>query len=102
MTSMQFGVAGDLPIPADYDGDGKTDMTIFRHSTMGWYGVNSTNGSFSARGFGLSGDIPASDTRSRDHFIWKIRNDHGLSVFLTLANHLSLGKCLIRLPLLPP
>ena len=27
---MEFGVAGDLMVPADYDGEGKTDVAMFR------------------------------------------------------------------------
>lgn len=28
--SIEFGQDGDVPIPADYDGDGKADIAIFR------------------------------------------------------------------------
>jgi hypothetical protein len=53
------GMAEDIPIPADFDGDGKADVTVFRPSTNVWYRVNSSNGEFSARVFGQNGDKPS-------------------------------------------
>ena len=41
-------------MPADYDGDGKADVAVFRPSTGMWY----VRGLFN-RSWGLSGDIPA-------------------------------------------
>jgi hypothetical protein len=26
-----------VPVPADYDGDGRADFAVFRASTAGWY-----------------------------------------------------------------
>ena len=34
---MRFGSAGDVPVPGDYDGDGRTDIAIFRPSTSEWF-----------------------------------------------------------------
>jgi hypothetical protein len=38
-TYFQWGMAGDIPAPGDYDGDGKTDFSIVRPSTSGGSGV---------------------------------------------------------------
>ncbi len=57
-TYQPFGLNGDIPVPGDFDGDGKTDFSIFRPSDSNWY-VYSSGGVFSQVRFGLSGDIPA-------------------------------------------
>ncbi len=55
---MQFGESTDIPTPADYDGDGKADISVFRPSNGYWYRTNSSNNEFVAIQFGQSGDIP--------------------------------------------
>lgn len=44
---------------ADFDGDLRTDLSVFRPSNGVWYIVNSSNNSFRIQQFGLNGDIPA-------------------------------------------
>jgi hypothetical protein len=46
----------DRPAPGDYDGDGKTDFSIFRPSTGVWWIINSSNGSSSSVQFGVGTD----------------------------------------------
>jgi len=43
--------------PADFDGDGKTDVSVFRDPAGDWYLNRSTDG-FTAMHFGTQGDIP--------------------------------------------
>ncbi len=43
--------------PADFDGDGKTDVSVFRPATNIWY-VHGSAGTDTATNFGTTGDIP--------------------------------------------
>src|SRR5262249_53874208 len=55
--SQGWGQAGDVPVPGDYDGDGKTDFGIWRPSTGTWWVLSSTKGQLS-QSLGQPGDIP--------------------------------------------
>ncbi|MBV9957985.1 MAG: VCBS repeat-containing protein [Acidobacteria bacterium] len=54
LQAMQFGTQGDVLVPADYDGDLKTDIAVFRNGI--WY-IQQTTSGFRAVQFGQDGDI---------------------------------------------
>jgi len=56
--TTQWGTMGDVPLPNDYDGDGKTDFAVWRNSDGNWYIRKSSNGQLRQEAWGTSGDIP--------------------------------------------
>jgi len=62
--SIEFGKDGDIPVPADYTGDGKVDLAVFRPKEGKWYIKGPGNASWKdSQGnvelsFGKKGDIP--------------------------------------------
>ena len=60
--AIDWGVAGDQPVPGDYNGDGIRDVAVFRPSNGTWY----VNGGATAV-WGAPGDIAAPADYNGDH-----------------------------------
>jgi len=57
-SAFQFGAGTDKIVPADFTGDGKTDVAVWRPTTGSWFIMRSEDNSFYSFPFGGSGDIP--------------------------------------------
>ncbi len=53
-----WGTATDVAAPGDYDGDGKTDVAVWRPSTGLWYVLRSSDSQMQTSQWGASGDVP--------------------------------------------
>jgi hypothetical protein len=56
--SIQYGQSGDQYVPADFDGDGIGDLTIWRSSDGNWWWLRSSDNTVRAAKWGVTGDIP--------------------------------------------
>jgi hypothetical protein len=80
-TSFQFGLAGDIPLSLDINGDGFGELCVWRPATGQWFIRNRVAATTSTVAFGLVGDIPnrrppASAERAGVRLRWRRRVRH--------------------------
>jgi hypothetical protein len=71
-STSQLGAAGDKPIVGDFDGDGKSDVAVYRAgatalSDSAFYYYRSSDHSLFAVNFGLGEDLPVCGDFDGDH-----------------------------------
>jgi len=52
------GSLNDIPVPGDYDGDGKTDAAVWEPGSGDWYIKRSSDGEPTVVSWGTNGDEP--------------------------------------------
>jgi len=55
---VTWGVGTDIAVHADYDGDQKDDVAVWRPSTGEWFILRSSDGGYTQATWGAAGDVP--------------------------------------------
>ncbi|MBV6495167.1 MAG: hypothetical protein DCC44_01500 [Acidobacteria bacterium] len=84
------GSATPVTSRADFDGDGKTDLSVFRPSEGNWYSQQSTAG-FNALHWGASGDVIVpgdyDGDGKADFAVWRANDTPGVTDFYILNSN---------------
>jgi hypothetical protein len=74
-TSQQWGENGYVPVPGDYDGDGRTDYAVWQPSSATWFVIRSRDGGQISQQWGQDGDMPVpgdyDGDGKTDYAIWR-------------------------------
>jgi hypothetical protein len=72
---VQLGVEGDIPVPGDFDGDGKADISVWRPNLGVWLLIKSGGDATEPVPVGLAGDVPVvgdyDGDRKDDLALWR-------------------------------
>ena len=55
---VPWGTQGDIPVPADYLGNGKIQIAVYRPGTAGTNSIWYIDGITGATAYGTAGDVP--------------------------------------------
>jgi|GEM_PF-6508888 len=75
LEALRWGMAGDIPVVADYDGDGRLDIAVWRPSDGTWYLMSKQGTALKSVQWGMKGDVPVpadfdGDKRA-DFAVWR-------------------------------